>query len=151
MCNCAKKLSEFHKASKNKDGLEHRCKKCLLEYKSKNYYKNHEKNREIARLKALDFRKKNKGYQRKYDLKRVYGISQEDYDNMLQLQNNSCKICKTEEPGGKHNKFVVDHCHVSGDVRGLLCTGCNLALGGFRDKIETLLTAIEYLKNKGNI
>ncbi len=145
-CNIEKNLDEFHKASQNKDGKENRCRSCILKMKSKNYFKNHEINREKARLKALEFRKNNKGYQRKYDLKRIYGITLEDYNAMLFEQNNCCKICKSPNAGGKNKIFYVDHCHKNGNIRGLLCTGCNLALGGFRDNIDTLYQAIDYLK-----
>ena len=146
LCLVKKPLDDFHKASNSLDGKESRCKKCILQMKSKNYYKNHETNREKSRIKSLEFRKNNKGYQRKYDLKRTYGITLEEYNDMLKSQNNSCKICKSENAGGIHNKFYVDHCHKTGKVRGLLCTGCNLALGVFRDSIEIMLRAIEYIK-----
>lgn len=148
ICSIEKNLEDFHKATASADGRETRCKECLLAMKSKNYHKNLKVNREKARVKANEFRKKNKGYQRRYDLKRMYGLSLEDYDAMLQSQNNSCKICESEDPGGKHKIFYVDHCHVTGNIRGLLCTGCNLALGGFRDKIESLERAILYLKGE---
>jgi hypothetical protein len=151
LCKCSKDLEEFHKASCEADGKESRCKVCILAFKSKNYYKNHEENKERSRIKSLEFRKQNKGYQRRYDLKRIYGITLEDYDNMLLSQDNKCKICKTSDPGGVHKKFYVDHCHATGEVRGLLCTGCNLALGGFRDNIENLKIAIRYLEEKGKI
>lgn len=148
ICNVTKQLDAFHKASKEIDGKESRCKVCILEMKSKNYHKNLAVNREKSRVKALEFRKKNKGYQRKYDLKRVYNMSINDYDLMLEQQNSRCKICLTENAGGKHKKFYIDHCHKTGKVRGLLCTGCNLALGGFRDNIESLKRAIDYLTGK---
>ena len=68
---------------------------------------------------------------------------------MLTRQNNLCAICKKE--GFKINKntalnLVVDHCHVTGVVRGLLCHNCNRALGLFKDNIESLNTAILYLE-----
>lgn len=148
ICNIEKPLEEFHKASKQIDGRETRCKVCLLEMKSRNYHKNLIENREKARIKALEFRKENKGYQRKYDLKRTYNMSLIDYENMLKKQDGRCKICLTENASGKHKKFYVDHCHKTGEVRGLLCTGCNLALGGFRDSIESLNRAILYLKKE---
>ncbi len=148
ICQTTKPFEDFHKSSKDSDGRESRCKVCILEMKSKNYHKNLLENREKARIKALEFRKKNKGYQRKYDLKRVYNMSLSDYDDMLKAQGHRCKICLTENAGGKHKKFYVDHCHKTGKVRGLLCTGCNLALGGFRDTIETLSRAILYLKGE---
>lgn len=151
ICQTTKPFEDFHRSSKDSDGRESRCKVCILEMKSRNYRKNLLENREKARIKALEFRKKNKGYQRKYDLKRVYNMSLEDYETMLKDQGHRCKICLTENAGGKHKKFYVDHCHKTGSVRGLLCTGCNLALGGFRDNIESLNRAILYLKGELNV
>jgi len=64
---------------------------------------------------------------------------------MLIKQNNLCAIC--------HNEFKpfkdihIDHNHITGKVRGLLCSKCNMSLGGFDDKINNLESAIIYLKN----
>jgi len=71
-------------------------------------------------------------------------IGEEEYNNLLKLQNNSCDICKLP-----NDKLVVDHCHTTGKIRGLLCTQCNSGLGMFRDNIPNILEAINYLnKNK---
>jgi len=78
-------------------------------------------------------------------LKRSYDITLNDYNQMLTEQNNQCAVCGTTEPGGKHGKFVVDHCHDTGKVRGLLCKRCNIALGEVGDNIQTLQAMIEYL------
>ena len=77
--------------------------------------------------------------------KKTYNISLEDYNNLLESQNYTCKICKKEE---KHtNKaLAVDHCHSTGKVRGLLCFDCNTALGKFKDSTELLYEAINYLQ-----
>lgn len=48
-------------------------------------------------------------------------------------------------------KLVVDHCHSSGEVRGLLCHNCNRALGLFKDSRENLLNAVEYLEGATTI
>lgn len=148
LCNIEKSLEEFYKDSRHPDGKEKRCRECVLKMRTKNYYKNHEVNREKARIKANNFRKNNKGYQRKYDLKRTYGITEEDYEKMLKEQNYGCKICNSKDPKGKTKWFNVDHCHNSGQVRGLLCTGCNLGLGAFKDNIEFMEAAIKYLKSQ---
>jgi hypothetical protein len=62
---------------------------------------------------------------------------------MLESQNNSCAIC-----GGDagQRSFSVDHDHISGKVRGLLCRGCNVGIGNLKDDIEILEKAIEYIK-----
>jgi len=82
-----------------------------------------------------------------------FGINSLDYENLLTLQNNVCAICKLPETAkDKHKETVrqlaVDHCHESGDVRGLLCTNCNIMLGQAKDNINILQNAIDYLKIK---
>ena len=79
-------------------------------------------------------------------VRRKYGITLEQYYELLKIQNNGCAICgKTEEPDGR--RLAIDHCHLSGDVRGVLCNNCNNGLGSFGDSIDGMLKAIEYLKN----
>lgn len=82
-------------------------------------------------------------------LKRKYGISLKFYNNLLEEQDNRCKICLGEGfLMAEHHrmKLVVDHCHTNGNVRGLLCHNCNRALGLLKDDQETLLRGVEYLK-----
>lgn len=74
-----------------------------------------------------------------------YGITLEDYNNLLILQNNKCAICLNELKQGRSTH--VDHCHNSNKVRGLLCVKCNLALGLLKDNIEALDRIYNYLKN----
>jgi len=76
-------------------------------------------------------------------LNNTYGISADEYRSMLSTQGGVCKIC-----GGPpdRSRLFVDHCHVSGLVRGLLCSGCNTGLGGFKDRVESLQSAILYLQ-----
>jgi hypothetical protein len=83
-------------------------------------------------------------------LKRNYGITLNEYNEMLESQENRCAICQGDNPKGakRANTFVVDHCHTTGKVRGLLCHACNRALGNFGDSIENLERAILYLKNQ---
>ena len=64
---------------------------------------------------------------------------------MLANQNGKCAICATTEHRGRGN-FYVDHDHSTGKIRGLLCNPCNIALGMFRDSIDTLKKAISYLE-----
>lgn len=79
-------------------------------------------------------------------LKHLYGISQDQYDQMLFNQNYSCKICSAPSSSFK-KRLHVDHCHVTNKVRGLLCSNCNRALGLFKDSINILNSAIDYLKD----
>ena len=83
---------------------------------------------------------------RDYNLRRLYGITTVDYENMLEAQGGRCAICGTDQPGGRQNNyFAVDHCHKTDTVRGLLCMSCNIMLGQSDDNINTLNNAITYL------
>lgn len=76
---------------------------------------------------------------------RPYGITVNDYDAMLERQGGRCAICGTADPGRSSDVFAVDHCHETGQVRGLLCYKCNTGLGMFRDDPRQLVTALQYL------
>lgn len=83
-----------------------------------------------------------------YALKRRYGITAEQYADMMEAQNHRCAICYIKyDPNGRN--FAVDHDHETKQVRGLLCSSCNMGLGHFKDKPELLEKAIEYLRQHG--
>lgn len=78
------------------------------------------------------------------------GITLEEYNKLLEEQDNKCKICLKEETciNIKTNKvqhLCVDHSHATGKVRGLLCTNCNRAIGFLQEDTEFLKRAIEYI------
>jgi len=73
----------------------------------------------------------------------LYGITKEQYFEMYEKQEGKCAIC--EEVPKTKRLLHVDHCHSTGNVRGLLCSLCNTALGSFRDNTALLTRAIEYL------
>lgn len=77
-----------------------------------------------------------------------YGITIHDYEVLLKKQNGVCAICGglAYKKNGDVKTLHVDHDHTTGKVRGLLCSDCNTALGGFKDSQESLLKAIKYLK-----
>lgn len=84
--------------------------------------------------------------QRKYQLKYKYGISEDDYAQMFKEQEGKCAICETSDQTGKWQRFGVDHCHVTGKIRGLLCNECNRGIGLLRDSVDILTKAINYLE-----
>lgn len=73
-----------------------------------------------------------------------YGLTTRDVDNLFKKQRGLCAICLDPLPAGQHTH--IDHCHVTGRVRGLLCRGCNLGLGNFKDDTLSLQCAIKYLE-----
>ena len=74
------------------------------------------------------------------NLKQNYGMSLEDKVTLAARQNFQCAICLEVKP------LCVDHDHLTGVIRGLLCSVCNLSLGGFQDNPVYLTRAISYLK-----
>jgi hypothetical protein len=132
-CRVEQPLSNFHRQAANKDGLTYYCKTCTGEY---------------HKLRYNDPRYKD--YQRNSSLKASYGITLEEYNMMLDEQGGVCAICQMPERR-KHPRtddpmlLAVDHDHVTGQIRGLLCSTCNIMLGHAQDSIATLASAIQYL------
>jgi len=78
---------------------------------------------------------------KRHQLRYKYGLSEKDFNLKCEQQENRCKIC-----GKFEQTLYVDHCHETGKIRGLLCSNCNTGLGMFKDNINNLLNAVEYLK-----
>lgn len=88
---------------------------------------------------------------KKYHLKHLFGLTIDDYNQMLEKQNHRCATCKQKETRiayktGKIRYLSVDHCHRTGAIRGLLCDQCNRTLGLLNDDIQTLKNMIAYLR-----
>jgi hypothetical protein len=78
---------------------------------------------------------------------RRYGITQEQFDAMLERQGNRCAICRTDTPCPTSGKaWHIDHCHETGRVRGLLCNSCNRGIGQLGDDPDRLESAARYLR-----
>ena len=91
--------------------------------------------------------------QRRYNLKRHWGFTPDDFARILEKQGGGCAVCGNPDPGGR-GSFHVDHDHVTGEFRGLLCHGCNTGLGLFKDDSDRLMQAMMYLlrfQEKGNV
>lgn len=119
--------------------------KAVSKMRRKYYKKNkehilHLRKKNYAENESLRLRKRDK------DLKNTYGIDIKQYNNILKAQGDACGICEAKKNNNKRTKyFDVDHCHESGQVRGLLCTNCNMGLGKFNHDIKWLIAAIKYL------
>ena len=138
VCGETKPLSEYYptqfKSKEFPDKIYYhgKCKSCFIKAKQKDYTP--EKGRD-----------KNLRYN--------YGITLEEYNTLLSNQNGKCATCGTTEPGGRKsgrgggtNVFVVDHCHDTGKVRGLLCHSCNRAMGLLGDNVSVIESMIKYLE-----
>lgn len=135
-------LRHFNKQTKRKDGLHPWCKSCCRDWRKANKDKLVETNRK-CRLKKPELY----AARARKNLLASYGMTNNDYNMLLIKQGMKCAICKLEEAGGQNNRFHVDHCHITGRVRGLLCHHCNKGLGQLKDSKTVLLTAINYLDN----
>lgn len=71
-----------------------------------------------------------------------YGLTLEQFNSMVEAQAGRCAICH------EGRELVIDHCHSSGAVRGLLCVSCNTAIGLLSDDVERLRSSIEYLEKR---
>jgi hypothetical protein len=128
-CGESKPLDQFNRKTRARDGRQSYCRPCHRARREA-WESHHDGRREAAR--------------RRSRLKRTFGITPEDYDAMLAEQAGGCAICGGPPVAGAAF-FDVDHDHLTGRVRGLLCRACNLGLGKFRDRPLLLAHAIRYL------
>ena len=98
----------------------------------------------MSRSRKISYYNKNKARYRDRMLRNIHGITELEYQAMLHGQGYRCAICDKPAEVGKN--LAVDHCHLTGFIRGLLCTNCNQALGHFRDSTESLHKAITYIE-----
>jgi hypothetical protein len=130
-CLQEKPITDFHWHYKDKGIKRHSCKICRSEVE-----KERQRKPEFVKARA------------EYQLKKNYGISQEEYNTKLAYQNYGCAICGK---AASKKKLAVDHCHTTGKIRDLLCGPCNTGLGQFQDNPELLIKAAGYLrKHNGN-
>lgn len=138
-----RKISRKAWTEKNKDRL-------------KIYYKDHAA-RNKGRLQAYrrDHYARNRSEilakTRAYNIKKNYGLTQAQIDEMFKSQGGLCKICKGLPDVGRWKKLHIDHDHRTGKVRGLICMKCNHGLGSFADSIESLKSAIKYLEESNHV
>ena len=142
-CKKVKALTEFGKNARYPDKKHRTCRACVNEAnRVQRGKKTVEERRERWRKQAAKFRAKYPERARALQRKALYGITQDQYDELVKRQNGLCAICSN--PPGKR-ALHIDHCHDTGQIRGLLCSVCNISLGGFRDDTNLLMKAIEYL------
>lgn len=116
LCEKILPTSSFNKNQRYKNGYYRHCKKCHYEH-----------------------------YGRDSHYRRTYGITKKEYDLQAAKQNYKCLVCESYETEGQFGRLVVDHCHKNGGIRGLICQGCNMALGNVKDNPDTLRKLANYL------
>ncbi len=152
-CGEAKPLSEFHRAAGMRDGHRSECKDCARAIRRAWYQANREAviakvkqwqqdNKDVVNARNKAYRDANPQAYREWHLRRTFGIEIADYERMLDEQSGGCAICG-RQPG--KTSLHIDHDHQSERIRGLLCVGCNNALGQFKDSKELLRRAASHL------
>ena len=132
VCNEVKPATVFTVRRTHRPGkLVSQCTPCKVAYNRERRISNRE------HMLAIERRSK---------FKNQYGITVEDYEQMLAAQGGGCAICGATVPSSRTKFFAVDHCHTTGVVRGLLCTKCNRGLGLFNDDTDRLSAAVRYLE-----
>mgnify|MGYP001591391904 CR=1 FL=1 len=149
-CGVEKALAEFHRKRGSVDGRQSSCigcrraweadNKATISRASKAYY---EKNHTSIAIKR-------KVWRRRTTLA-SHGLTAAQFDKMVIDQGNRCCICEREprqNRGGRNGslRWCIDHDHRTGQVRGLLCHGCNKALGFMADEPSSLLAAERYIQ-----
>lgn len=77
----------------------------------------------------------------------TYAITPAVYEHLLLMQGGHCAMCESTVSGRRgDNYLIVDHCHKTDQIRGLLCHHCNIVLGAARDNVDILQNAINYLQ-----
>ena len=131
-----------------------RCPYCLVDKLDNDFPKRNGKPRkdcckscrnERAQERYRENPRKYAALRRKYQIKNKYGISEKYYEEMLANQLGVCAICRGLQTNG-NDVFDIDHCHETGEIRGLLCHKCNMGLGSYDDDIKKLERAITYLE-----
>lgn len=141
-CKCrVEKLEADFYFDKRRNALLSPCKECRIITVKKLNHSWRKNNPE--KTKASNFKSK---------LKSKYGISPDQFLNLWKNQNGLCAICAKTillDSSEKALQSHVDHCHVSGVVRGLLCLTCNTGIGMLNDSIDLLDAAKQYLQRRG--
>ena len=130
-CSEAKPATEYHAKARSSDGLQPRCKDC--------------NNAQSKRWRER-YPQRHKRAQRRVSLRSLYGLSIDEYESMNSAQGGLCAACGNPCRRGGH--LAVDHCHKTGRIRSLLCSGCNVALGYMQENPIAIRKLAAYIESQ---
>ena len=128
-CKIEKPLTAFAARAASKDGLRYTCKQCDSEYHKQRYAHNVNGHRDKVMKRT-----------RERDIYKQFKLTVEEYDKYM--EEGKCAICEATD------RLVLDHCHNSGKIRGVLCHNCNVGIGNLRDSPELVARALYYLQGE---
>lgn len=161
-CGESKPIYEFGRDSRKSDGKMVVCKKCWNLHQSIRSKQQRREDPDGVREKERVKRQMNREaiYRRQKrwrlnnprvaylkQIRLLYGLTEENFDRLLQDQGGRCAICNNPAREVPRGGLMVDHDHRTGFVRGLLCPGCNYGIGFLADNVCRLQAAIVYLSN----
>ena len=145
-CGLEQSLDGFYNSSNTKDGKQGHCKQCCKASFAKFYEINKERLRKERKEYAVAFRKAHPDRMRDIDHRRRHKEPYEEKIERLKEQNYMCANpgCENYDPGpfGWH----TDHNHLTGEIRGELCSSCNTALGMLAENKDRITGLVRYLE-----
>lgn len=144
MATKEEKRREYKREWRAKNREKDRATKKLWKEKNKDKaraYKRADREKDLKRAKEYYFRAGRDRYRQ-----RQYNLSQDQWNKLFAVQDFKCAVCRTDKPTGKLG-WMTDHDHMTGHVRGILCSHCNTMLGFAKDSATTMRLAIEYLES----
>lgn len=155
-CKVLKAAPEFYMGTAGR--LRSRCKACYAQHNAQQREKHMEKRRAYDAERGHGWERSGREKWRlteeeQFDghLRRTYSITVEDYKKLFERQGGVCAICRKTCNRSNSKRLCVDHDHVTGAVRGLLCFKCNVGLGRFDDDVLTIDRAISYLRTASSL
>ena len=135
-CKIEKDVNEFRRKENSKRGVSSRCSECWKIKDKRRYEADSERIKNRAKISAI---------------KCGYGLTREEFYSMYAAQDGKCGICRISLSRdiltiGHPHSACIDHNHETGEIRGILCRHCNGALGLFKDRLDVIERAVEYLK-----
>ena len=151
-CREEKSLEEFKRNRKTPDGRTYVCIECAKRRRAtpvEGLTAEDRRQRDLARLRERATTEPEYLARRKAAVRKTtYGLTGEQYQNILDVQGGVCAICKRPpEATGGRGGLQVDHCHDTNMIRGLLCFHCNAGLGHFKHDVTLLMNAVRYLED----
>lgn len=132
--------SEYHLANNEKIKAQRLT---VKDHRNEKWRGRYHSNPEPRKTKLRERYKDNMSGRKDWYLKKKYGITVAERDELFLRQGNCCAICKTKSAAA----WDIDHCHVSGQVRGILCHPCNVMLGMAKDDTSVLISGVAYLNS----
>jgi len=159
-CGISKTELEFESVKHgNRVTYRNCCKACRKEYvrlrslseevqkRKKDYYHAHKE--KYSKMSAV-WMKNNRARLNEQRIIKTYGVDMSWFHRQYVIQGGVCAICGSSVDPVTTKNTHIDHCHTTGKVRGILCHLCNRGIGHFKDSIDTLESAIKYLKANGD-